>query len=64
MKNLIIRKALAGIGLAVYAAGVIGCPVVLAIGGHWPFAVASVAVSVFGIPYAIEAVKELFRKAE
>lgn len=64
MKNVIVKKALAGIGLAVYATGVIGCPITLAIDGHWLFAFASLAVSIFGIPYAVEAVQELFKKSE
>ena len=64
VKEFIVKKGPAIIGIATYALGAIGSPVVLAIDGHWLFAIASVAVSVFGIPYVVEAVKELFKKAE
>lgn len=64
VKEFIVKKVPAIFVIAIYALGAIGSPVVLAIDDHWPFAIASAAVSVLGIPYIIEEVKELFKKAE
>lgn len=62
MRDFIVKKVPAILGLAVYAAGFIGSTIFLCVNGAWPWALTLVPTFVFGAPVVVDCIKELLKK--
>lgn len=62
MKDFLIKKVIPGLGIAVYAFGLIGGMICLFKDGHWPVALSLIPTFIFGAPVVYGCVMELFKK--